>query len=54
MKYNILQMELLSNIIRLEALQLWKRNHGPLSGTLSIVDVYTGPDPKFLTPILYN
>ena len=41
MKYNILQMELLSNIIRLEALQLWKRNHGPLSGTLSIVDVYT-------------
>ena len=40
MKYNSQQMELVSALVRLEALKLWKRNHGPLSGTLSIIDVY--------------
>lgn len=33
--------ELIAARIRLEALRLWKKNHGPLSGTLSIVDVYS-------------
>ena len=40
MRYQISQLETLATLIRLEIFKLWGNTHGPLSGALSIVDVY--------------